>query len=93
MQNIIVYIALILIMATSGCGIVQTEHEESTVAFGSSVRYAVRQQTLNPEAANDAPVTGLDGRYAAAIAKKYQEGPKTDAKDGQSVSEVIIEAR
>lgn len=93
MRNIIVYIALILIMLNSGCGLTQVEHEESTVAFGSSVRYSIRQQTLNPEAANDAPVTGLDGRYAASIAKKYQEGPKTDAKDGQSVSEVIIEAK
>lgn len=93
MQNFIVYIALIMIMLTSGCGMVQTEHEESTIAFGSSVNYAIRQQTLNPEANNDAPVTGLDGRYAAAIATKYQEGPKTDAKDGQSVSEVIIGAR
>ena len=93
MQNFIVYIALILIMLTSGCGIVLTEHEESTIPFGSSVNYAVRQQTLNPEAANDAPVTGLDGRYAAAIAKKYQEGPRTDSSSGQSVSEVIIEAK
>lgn len=89
MQNIIVYISLGLIMLTSGCG-PQIQHNESTRPFGSSARLAMQQQILNPEAGTDAPVVGLDGRYAAEVAKTYQEGPQTEASDGMSVSESII---
>lgn len=90
MNNLFIYLAIVCIMLQAGCGLTQVQHEESTVAFGSSARMALHQQILNPEAGGDAPVVGLDGRYAAEVAKKYHEGPKTEAKDGQSVSELII---
>ena len=93
MRNIIIYIAMGLMTLQAGCSLVQIEHEESTLPFGSSARLAVKQQILNPEAGSDAPVVGLDGRYAAKVAEKYNEGPKTEAKDGQSVSEIVIGAR
>jgi len=92
MQNLSIYAAIICIMLQAGCA-VMIDHEESTVPFGSSTRLAIRQQTLNPEADSDAPVVGLDGRYAAKVAEKYNEGPRTDPKDGQSVSEIVIGAK
>ncbi len=91
MQNLIVYVALIGIMLQGGCSIAQIQHEESTRPFGSSVRLAVRQQTLNPEAGSDAPVVGIDGRYAEKVMEKYHEGPKTKSEDGQSISVMIVE--
>ena len=93
MKTLFVMLTLTITMMLAGCGMVMVEHEESTVAFGSSTKLALRQQILNPEAGNDAPVVGLDGRYADAVAKKYHEGPRTEPDKGQSVSEVIIEAR
>lgn len=93
MQNLLIYITIIGIMFQAGCSIVQVQHEESSIPFGSSVKLAISQQTLNPEAGGDAPVVGLDGRYAAKVAGAYQEGPKTEAKEGQSVSETIIETK
>jgi len=89
MQNVFVYLAILGIMLQAGCSPL-IQHEESTKPFGSSARLALSQQILNPDAGGDAPVVGLDGRYAAEVAKAYQEGPKTDASDGQSVSELII---
>lgn len=91
MKNVIVTFTLLLMLTQAGC-IVLTEHKESTRPFGESARLAVRQQILNPEAGTDAPVVGLDGRYAESVAKKYQEGPVTEAKDGMSVSEIVIGA-
>ncbi len=93
MRNTFIYIAMALIMAQAGCSGPLIQHDESTRAFGESARLAVRQQTLNPEAGTDAPVVGLDGRYAASVAEKYNEGPKTKSDKGQSVSELIIQGR
>lgn len=92
MRNVLVYIAVIGIMVQMGCSPL-TRHEESTAPFGSAVRQALNQQILNPGAGSDAPVVGLDGRYAATVGTTYQEGPKTEAGEGQSVSEIIIEGR
>lgn len=92
MQNIFVSIAMGLIIAQAGCSPL-IQHEESTRPFGSSVRLAVQQQIVNPEAGSDAPVVGLDGRYAASVAGAYQEGPRTKAEDGQSVSETIVQSQ
>ncbi|MGL1862713.1 MAG: hypothetical protein OCC46_09360 [Pseudodesulfovibrio sp.] len=89
MQNIFIYLAIACIMLQAGCG-TMVQHEESTRPFGSSVRLAVQQQIYNPEAGTDAPVVGLDGRYAAEVATTYQEGPRTEASDGMSISEGII---
>lgn len=74
MQNLLIYIAIVGIMLQAGCG-TMFEAEETTPPFGSSVRMAVRSQTVNPEAGTDAPVVGLDGRYAAKVVEKYQSGP------------------
>jgi len=93
MRNIFIYIAMGIIALQAGCSVVQIEHEESSIPCGSSVKLAVQQQTLNPEAGSDAPVVGLDGRYAAKVAEKYNEGPRTESQDGQSVSEIVIGAK
>ncbi len=93
MRNVFIYTAIIGIMLQAGCSVVQIQHEESTIPFGAAARLAVSQQTLNPEAGTDAPVVGLDGVYANTVAEKYQEGPKTDAKDGQSISETIVRTK
>ena len=90
MKKAAMFIIVIGFLSQAGCSLVQVQHEESTVPFGSSVKLAIRQQTLNPEAGGDAPVVGLDGRYAATVADTYYEGPKTEAGTGQSVSEIII---
>jgi uncharacterized protein YceK len=74
MQNVLIYIAIIGIMLQAGCGAMVTP-DETTPPFGSSVNMAVRSQIANPEAGTDAPVVGLDGRYAAKVAEKYQNGP------------------
>ncbi|MFH1915022.1 MAG: hypothetical protein ABIK45_12215 [Pseudomonadota bacterium] len=92
MRNIPVYLAIIGIMLQMGCG-AMVQHEESTAPFGSSVHQAVAQQILNPGAGTDAPVVGLDGRYAAEVGAAYQEGPRTEPNSGQSVSEIIIQGR
>ncbi|QGY38850.1 hypothetical protein GM415_01410 [Pseudodesulfovibrio cashew] len=90
MRNMLITLIIIGIAALAGCSIVQVQHEESTVAHGSSVKLAVQQQIYNPEAGGDAPVVGLDGRYAATVGDKYHEGPQTKPESGQSVSEIII---
>lgn len=92
MRNVLVYAAVLGIMLQMGCSPL-TRHEESTAPFGTAVSQALNQQILNPEAGTDAPVVGLDGRYAAKVGTTYQEGPKTDSGEGQSVSEIIIQGR
>jgi uncharacterized protein YceK len=74
MQNFLIYLAIVGIMLQAGCSAISPK--ESTPPFGSSVRMAVASQTANPEAGSDAPVVGLDGKYAASAAEKYQAGPK-----------------
>ncbi|RJF92839.1 pilus assembly protein [Noviherbaspirillum saxi] len=53
--------------------------------FGDSVRTAVAQQTLNPDASrNNDPVSGIDGRAAQEAMNRYQksfaekEPPRSD---------------
>jgi|GEM_PF-2016701 len=86
MQNILIYLALVCIMLQAGgCGVLPTPPGESrTPAFGSSVNTALAEQTANPEAGGDAPVVGLNGRYGAAAAAKYEQGPreKQDIRTG-----------
>lgn len=42
--------------------------------FGDSVRSAVAQQTIDPEASrNDDPVAGIDGRAAHQATNRYQK--------------------
>lgn len=89
MNNIFVYLGMFLIVLQAGCSPL-IQHEESTRPFGQSARMALHQQILNPEAGTDAPVTGLDGRYASSVAEKYQAGPVTESKDGMSISEIVI---
>lgn len=84
MKNILIYLAIVGIMLQAGCG-TMFEAAQSTPPFGSSVRMAVASQTANPEAGSDAPVVGLDGKYGAAAAEKYQAGPK-EKKERESGS-------
>lgn len=91
MKNYFVYLGLILIMLQAGCNTMQ--NPETTPPFGSSVRTAVSQQIADPTPASDAPVAYKDGRYAAAVARKYEEGPRTKPEDGASISEIVIGAK
>lgn len=76
MRNILIYIGMIGIMLQAGCGAMY-EPESSTPAFGSSVYGIVANQTADPSAGqSDAPVVGLDGRYAAKVAENYNKGPR-----------------
>ena len=92
MQNILIYLAMIGIMLQAGCG-TMFQAAETTPPFGSSVRMAVASQTANPEAGSDAPVVGLDGKYGAAAAAKYQAGPKEkeEREVGSSIFGVVKE--
>lgn len=92
MNNLIVYALLFGIMLQAGCSPL-IQHDESTRPWSSAARQAMRQQIANPEAGTDAPVVGLDGRYASKVAEVYMEGPRTDPDAGQSVSETIIEVK
>ena len=89
MQNLFVYAALVAIMLQAGCGSI-VQRDPTTPPFGSSVRLAVSQQIYDTSPPSDAPVAFKDGRYAAAVAKKYQEGPQTEPESGVSISEVVI---
>lgn len=92
MQNYLIYLAMIGIMLQAGCGTIY-EAKHTTPPFGSSVSMAIRSQTANPEAGTDAPVVGLDGRYAAKVAEKYQSGP-ADKKERQGGSQFgVVEAK
>lgn len=70
-------LALTLVLALSGCNT-----NKPTTDFGKSVRSAVASQTLNPEPAGDAPVTGLDGAYGAKVAADYKSGGGGKQKQG-----------
>lgn len=60
--------ALVLL---SGCAPVTPEWD---ARFGDTVRMAIAQQTLNPEASrNTDPVNGIDGRPADEAIKRYQK--------------------
>lgn len=90
MRNILIYIAMVFIMLQAGgCGIVpfipEPPGESHTPAYRSSVELAVSEQTANPEAGGDAPVVGIDGKYAAAATAKYQKGPR-EKKESQAGS-------
>lgn len=93
MNKFFIYIAMTGIMLQAGCSVLQVQHEESTLPFGHSTRLAVKQQILDPNAGGDAPVVGLDGRYAAKVVEKRHDGPVTKAEDGMSISEVVIGAK
>jgi len=48
--------------------------------YGTSARLAVVNQTLNPEAGKNLdPVTGMDGKTAEGITKRYREGFEKEA--------------
>ncbi len=54
----------------AGCAPTAPRYESS---FGHSVRAAVAAQTANPEAVRNVdPVTGIDGRAAAAAQARYE---------------------
>lgn len=92
MQNLLIYVALVGIMLQAGCG-AMFKTEETTPPFGSSVTMAIRSQIANPEAGTDAPVVGIDGRYAAKVAEKYQSGPR-EKQDRQSGSQFgVVEVK
>jgi len=92
MRNILIYIAMVGIMLQAGCG-TMFESERSTPPFGSSVRMAVASQTANPEAGGDAPVVGLDGKYADAVVKKHQEGPREKSQSKAESTFGVVETQ
>lgn len=58
--------------------------QHSGVEFGASTRMAMASQTLHPDAGGDAPVVGLDGKWAAQSMDNYQTAPQP-ARDVKSV--------
>nr|WP_287412436.1 hypothetical protein [Pseudodesulfovibrio sp.] len=92
MQNFMIYLAIVGIMLQAGCGSMY-EVDSTTPPFGSSVRMAVKSQTANPEAGSDAPVVGLDGKYAAKVAEKYQSGPKEKKERAYGSMFGVVEAQ
>lgn len=90
MQNILIYIAMVAIMLQAGCG-TMFDGQSGTPPFGSSVRMAVASQTANPDAGTDAPVVGIDGRYAEAVVNRYQAGPSNSK--GSKKSSVASESK
>lgn len=85
MTRTISLITLLIAVLSFGCTIAQVDHSESTIPFGTSVSHAVEAQKLNPLPAGTEPVTGADGEYALKVLDKYQEGPKTSTKEGESL--------
>jgi len=92
MQNFLVYLAIVGIMLQAGCGSMY-EVDETTPPFGSSVRMALESQTANPEAGSDAPVVGIDGKYAAKAAEKYQAGPKEKKERASGSTFGVVEVQ
>lgn len=82
MQNILIYLGIVLIMLQAGC-VNSYQTESSSPEFGSSVRMAVRNQIAFPEAGGDAPVTGMDGRKSSGSADQYLGG-HYEFKEGAS---------
>jgi predicted component of type VI protein secretion system len=55
--------------------------------FGSSVKLALAQQTLNPQARNNrSPVTGLDAQAAKSVYDNYQRSYATPELQQNSFS-------
>ena len=72
MKNRILVSGLTIIaLALTGCaGTGRVERD-----YGTSYRLSVYNQVLNPEAEkNLAPVEGMDGKTAAAVAERYEKG-------------------
>jgi len=90
MQNFIIYLAIVGIMLQAGCS-TSFSPKETTPPFGSSVQMAIRSQTVNPEAGGDAPVVGLDGKYAAKVAETYQSGPVAKESKDTSAQFGVVE--
>lgn len=79
MQNLMIYLALVGIMFQAGC-VTVVNQEETTPPFGSSVRMAVENQTVNPDAGGDEPVVGMEGKKAARVLKGYRGGATDSGK-------------
>ncbi|WP_243544173.1 hypothetical protein [Pseudodesulfovibrio tunisiensis] len=80
MRAITILTMLIGLPVLTACSVMQVEREETTPPFGSSVRSTVQSQYVNPEPAGDAPVTGMDGRYADKVFRNYEKGPSGNGK-------------
>ena len=64
-------IALAAVCLLSACAQTSPQFDAN---FGNTVRAAVAQQTLNPDAsANTAPISGMDGRAAREAVDRYQK--------------------
>jgi len=92
MQNFLIYVAMVGIMFQAGCGKMY-DTEETTPPFGSSVRMGIVSQTVNHEPATDAPVVGLDGKYAAKVIEKHQEGPRPKAEAAAESIFGVVESK
>jgi hypothetical protein len=62
---------LVIVMLLGGCTVFESRLEKD---YGNSYRFAIVNQTLNPEAEkNLEPVYGIDGNIADTIVKGFQE--------------------
>jgi protein-disulfide isomerase len=68
----------VLPLALAGCASTTPNYDQE---FGTAVRAAIAQQTINPEASrNTDPVLGLDGKATAATMKNYDKSFVTPEK-------------
>jgi hypothetical protein len=68
----------VLPLALAGCASTTPNYDQE---FGTAVRAAIAQQTINPEASrNTDPVLGLDGKAAGATMRNYDKSFVTPEK-------------
>ena len=70
-------------------GCVQVQHDPSSVAYGTSVRTAISNQTLNHQPPTDAPVNEMNGVYAQKVMENYHKGP-AKKNDASSIFNLIL---
>lgn len=79
---------VLALLLVSGCA----SGHRSGAAFGESTSYALRSQSLNPDAGDDQPLEGLNGAWAAKSMENYKNTPQpareVKAVDLQSLFEV-----
>ena len=78
--------ALLAVAGLAGCAQTSPHWEKN---FGTSLRESLASQVADPAAArnpNPNPVTGLDGRAAAAASQRYEASFATPSKQQSLIS-------
>ena len=91
MRKMLIVFTVFGLLVCAGCAnVLLIQQEESTPAFGESVRSINMASKVNPEPADPVPVVGLDGQYAKTIMERYQDGPPEDTPSSAKISDQII---